>query len=73
MPIDRQQVRALVKKELAARLGRSLPAPSDHPAMAIIASGPECSDEPGASPSKPCVIEPSKPCFNSGYCKKLGF
>jgi len=74
--IDRNAVRALVRRKLEERLGTALP----HGTSAVgtlwseleIAAGPECSDDFDFPVQKPCLIEPHRPCYNSGYCKKLG-
>ena len=52
---------------------------SVHPSQLAIGEGPadsamsdyhEDMDQPL---QKPCLIEPHRPCYNSGYCKKLGY
>lgn len=42
-------------------------------ALLEIYQGPECTEDPDYPIRKPCVIEPDRPCTNSGYCKKLGY
>ena len=78
MPADEQTIRRLVERELSRRLSASALPP--HPALAELSGPfmdddacetPESSAGPG-SKGRPCVIEPSAPCYNSGYCKKLG-
>jgi hypothetical protein len=70
MRADRERVRELVREELERRLG---PQKSPrHPALLIV----HLEDEPKeADPesSRPCVIEPDRPCYQSGYCKRLGY
>jgi len=68
--VDRRLVRALVREELSKRLAR---AEAAHPALGEIFSGLECSEDPDYPLRRPCVIEPDRPCYNSGYCKKLGY
>jgi hypothetical protein len=65
MIVDREKVRALVKEELVKRIG--------HPALLLIhLPGDEPKDlEPDRAP--PCVIEPDRPCYQSGYCRRLGY
>ncbi len=72
MSIDRALVRALVRAELEKRLDE--PPAVLHAALLEIYQEPasECNDELDASTRKPCVIEPDRPCIDSGYCKKLG-
>lgn len=73
MSVDRQRVRALVRAELEKRL-RSPTAPShlNRAALLEIIKSPECTEDPDFPVRKPCIIEPDRPCINSGYCKKLG-
>lgn len=70
MTVDRRVVRALVREELLRRLSGAKSA--IHPALGEIFRGPECSEDPDFPVRRPCVIEPDRPCYNSGYCKKLG-
>lgn len=72
MSIDRARVRALVRAELQKRLGAP-PQARVHAALLEIYQGDECSEDLDAPTRKPCVIEPDRPCTNSGYCKKLGY
>ena len=73
-------VRALVRQALEERLGvRDAAAPSSsrtlhvaHASLSDIARGPECSEDIDFPIRKPCLIEPHRPCYNSGYCRKLG-
>lgn len=71
--IERERVRSMVREELRRRL---TPAASlANPALGEIlveASG-LCLEDHDLEPSRPCVIEPDRPCYNSGYCKKLGY
>jgi hypothetical protein len=72
---NRETVRALVREELQKRL--PVAAPDSHPALVVIVtredeSDTECSD-PDLTVRRPCVIEPDRPCYNSGYCKRLGY
>ena len=74
MSVDRNRVRELVRAELERRLHSKHP-PSIDPAPALleIYQGTECSEDPDFPIRNPCVIEPDRPCNNSGYCKKLGY
>jgi hypothetical protein len=74
MSVDRNRVRVLVRAELERRL-HSEQAPSIAPAPALleIVQSTKCSEDPDFPIRKPCVIEPDRPCINSGYCKKLGY
>jgi hypothetical protein len=72
---SRETVRALVREELLKRLP---PQPRSHPALLVILSpaeeaAGECSEDPELPVRRPCVIEPDRPCYNSGYCKRLGY
>jgi hypothetical protein len=64
--VERGEVRKLVEEELRKRLEAS------HPALALLRF-PE--EENAIDPEKPrpCVIEPDRPCYRSGYCKRLGY
>jgi hypothetical protein len=70
MTLDRERVRAVVREELARRLAS---APRSHPAFFEIHIEVECTDDPDFPTRRPCVIEPDKPCYNSGYCRRLGY
>ncbi len=74
MSVDRNRVKALVRAELERRL-HSVHPPSVGlaPALLEIYQDTECSEDPDFPIRKPCVIEPERPCTNSGYCKKLGY
>jgi len=74
MSVERNRVKALVRAELERRL-HPVPPPSVRlaPALLEIYQGTECSEDPDFPIRKPCVIEPDRPCNNSGYCKKLGY
>ena len=73
MSLDRARVRALVRAELEKRLDEPPPA-RVHAALLEIYQGPapECNEDLDSPTRIPCVIEPDRPCTNSGYCKKLG-
>ncbi len=71
MSIDRARVRALVRAELEKRLDKPPPA-RVHAALLEIYQGPETNEDLDSPTRKPCVIEPDRPCINSGYCTKLG-
>lgn len=70
MSVDRNRVKALVRAELERQLPQSV---GPAPALLEIYQGPECSEDPDSPVRNPCVIEPDRPCNNSGYCKKLGY
>jgi hypothetical protein len=78
--IEPDVIRALVRQALEQKLGlrptvapagRS-GAPPSHPSQLGIGEGPECSDDIDLPIQKPCLIEPHRPCYHSGYCTKLG-
>ena len=74
MSVDRNRVRALVRAELEKRLHPSSGPPTRTVAALLeIYQGTECTEDPDYPTRRPCVIEPDKPCTNSGYCKKLGY
>ena len=81
-------VRALVRQALEEQLGirpsaaaSSQPARLDHlahpaqlahPSLSDFSDGPECTEDIDLPVRTPCLIEPHRPCYNSGYCRKLG-
>lgn len=71
MTIERERVRRLVRAELEKRLA---PAASSglHPALVEMVVGETCAED-DTRPRPPCIIEPDRPCYNSGYCKRLGY
>jgi hypothetical protein len=73
MSIDRARVRALVRAELEKRLDEEPPV-RVHAALLEIYQGPApgWSEDVDSGIRKPCIIEPDRPCTNSGYCQKLG-
>jgi len=77
--IGRETIRALVRSELEKRLGSRIERTRDgcpnvdHPAHREMFQEKGRGEDPGLSTEKPCLIEPHRPCSNSGYCKKLGF
>jgi hypothetical protein len=75
MTFDRERVRTLVREELERRLPAA--APESHPALVAILipadESAECSDDAAVAVRRPCIIEPDRPCYNSGYCKRLGY
>ena len=70
--VDRARVRQLVRRELEHRLGAAPSRIHAHAALLEIYPGPECNEDLDFPTRKPCVIEPDRPCTNTGYCKKLG-
>ena len=77
MNADRDRVRELVREELAKRLAPREPHRPHHearqPALLVI---PLADDDPKdlrSEAPRPCVIEPDRPCYQSGYCKRLGY
>ncbi len=71
MSDERDRVRELVREELAKRLP-----PVDrarHPALLLIHLPEDERRELDAETPRPCVIEPDRPCYHSGYCKRLGY
>jgi hypothetical protein len=73
MKIERERVKTLVREELARRLAGPPPAHSTHPALVEIYVSEVCSDDMDFPHRPRCVIEPDRPCYNSGYCKRLGY
>ena len=74
MNVERERVRELVREELARKLVPSEPYKSvGHPALIVIHLPEEDPKELDAEESRPCVIEPDRPCYQSGYCKRLGY
>ena len=77
MSVDRERVRELVREELAKRLALGEPPrPARHPALLVVHLPEDDSQElegPDGRRARPCVIEPGRPCYQSGYCKRLGY
>ena len=74
MSVERDRVRALVRAELEKRLRSEPPrAAVGVAALLEIYSGEECNEDLDLPTRRPCVIEPDRPCTNTGYCKKLGY
>ena len=80
MNADRDRVRELVKEELAKRLAPREPhKPHEphknalHPALLVIPLADDDPKELLSEEPRPCVIEPDRPCYQSGYCKRLGY
>jgi hypothetical protein len=69
--IERERVRRLVRAELQKRLG-SAPSSASHPALIEVVPSEACAEDE-SRPRPACVIEPDRPCYNSGYCKRLGY
>lgn len=72
--VDPEAVRALVRRALEERLT----VPSTEVSLVYashldIALGPDCSEDLDLPQRKPCLIEPHRLCYNSGYCRKLGY
>jgi len=74
MNADRDRVRELVREELAKRLEPREPHDNaHHPALILVEVGEERALELDPEGPRPCVIEPDRPCYQSGYCKRLGY
>ena len=74
MNVERERVRELVREELARRLVPSEPYRSvGHPALIVIPMPDDDPKELQPEAPRPCVIEPDRPCYQSGYCKRLGY
>jgi hypothetical protein len=74
MNAERDRVRELVKEELAKRLAPREPhQDARHPALLVISLPEDAPKELDPEGSRPCVIEPDRPCYQSGYCKRLGY
>jgi hypothetical protein len=65
MSVDRDRVRELVREEIAKRIR--------HPALLLIPIPEDRSTSLEPEAPRPCVIEPDRPCYESGYCKRLGY
>ena len=65
---------ALSLRERGATIARV----SVHPSQLAVAEGPassaysDCYEDMDLPLQTPCLIEPHRPCYNSGYCRKLG-
>ena len=74
MSADRDRVRELVREELAKRLApRESHKNARHPALLVIPLADDDPKELLSEAPRPCVIEPDRPCYQSGYCKRLGY
>jgi hypothetical protein len=74
MSTERDRVRELVREELSKRLPAHVPRESArHPAMIVLHVPGDHVNELDPEVSRPCVIEPDRPCYQSGYCKRLGY
>ncbi len=65
MSVEREQIRELVRQELVKRL--------NHPALLLMHLPEDEPKELEPHAARPCVIEPDRPCYQSGYCKRLGY
>jgi hypothetical protein len=74
MSSERDRVRELVREELSKRLSAHMPRESArHPALIVLQVPGDDMKELDPEVSRPCVIEPDRPCYHSGYCKRLGY
>ena len=74
MSAERDRVRELVREELAKRLApRETHENARHPALLVIPLADDDPQELLSEAPRPCVIEPDRPCYQSGYCKRLGY
>ncbi len=74
MNAERDRVRELVREELGKRLGAHAPhRDARHPALLVLHLPEDDRKELDPEASRPCVIEPDRPCYQSGYCKRLGY
>jgi len=74
MSAERDRVRELVREELGKRLEpRESQTDVRHPALAVLHLPGDDPKELDAEAPRPCVIEPDRPCYQSGYCKRLGY
>lgn len=72
MSVDRDRIRDLVRRELRKRIAAVAPdGEPSHAALTTFFEEPPSRE--GEGTERACVIEPSKPCVNSGYCRKLGY
>jgi len=74
MSAERDRVRELVREELAKRLAPREPHKNaPHPALLVLHLPEDVPKELDGEAPRPCVIEPDRPCYQSGYCKRLGY
>ncbi len=74
MSSERDRVRELVREELSKRLPAQAPRESArHPALVVVHLPGDDPKELDPEVSRPCVIEPDRTCYQSGYCKRLGY
>jgi hypothetical protein len=71
MSADRNRVRELVREELARKLAAG--EEPRHPALLLVQAREEETVLLEPEAPRPCVIEPDRPCYQSGYCKRLGY
>ncbi len=71
MSVARDQVREIVREELAKKLAAR--DATSHPALLLLHLPEDDSTELDPGRARPCVIEPDRPCYRSGYCKRLGY
>jgi hypothetical protein len=74
MSVERDRVRELVREELVKRLTpREAQKDARHPALTVMTLPGDDPKELDSEVSRPCLIEPDRPCYQSGYCKRLGY
>jgi hypothetical protein len=44
-----------------------------HPALLLLHLPEDQPKDLEPDAARPCVIEPDRPCYQSGYCKRLGY
>jgi hypothetical protein len=83
--VDRDRVRPLVRAELERVLGSPTSRGDASTARGpkrdanaaeeeiFVGDASACIDDMELAAPRSCVIEPGRPCIQSGYCKKLGY
>jgi len=74
MNAARDRIRGLVREELEKRLApHESHTDAGHPALIVLKIPGDDAKPLDAEAPSPCVIEPDRPCYQSGYCKRLGY
>jgi hypothetical protein len=70
---ERERIRELVREELSKRLAPEPSRGPRHPALLVVELPTDDRVPLDAETPRPCVIEPDRPCYQSGYCRRLGY
>ncbi len=74
-PVHPEATSLSLRERVGVRVVQQSAQLSVHPSQLAIGEGPassDCHEDMDLPVQKPCLIEPHRPCYNSGYCKKLG-